>query len=63
MAAQPHAGRGGTDRIGSGSGDPVWLKLKGLKHIFISRNWFFPWINPRKSILTPKIVKPLPENF
>jgi hypothetical protein len=28
-----------------------------------SRKWLIPLINPRKSILTPKIVKPFPENL
>jgi hypothetical protein len=30
---------------------------------FNSRKCIFPLKNPRKSILTPKIVKPFPENF
>jgi hypothetical protein len=63
MAGQPHAGRGRADRIGSGSGDPVWLRLKVLNVFLFPKISFFPLKNPRKSILTPKIVKPLPENF
>jgi hypothetical protein len=45
---------------GSRAAGPV----KGGGLIYLnSGKWLFPLINPRKSILTPKIVKPLPENF
>jgi hypothetical protein len=37
--------------------------LRGVLIYLISRKWLFPLKNPRKSILTPKIVKPFPENF
>jgi hypothetical protein len=40
-----------------------WGGFKGLNVFLNSRKWFFPLKNPRKSILSPKIVKPLPENF
>jgi hypothetical protein len=32
-------------------------------YLKITENSFSPLKNPRKSILAPKIVKPLPENF
>jgi hypothetical protein len=41
----------------------VWPGDFGGKMYFISRKSFLPLENPRKSILTPKIVKPFPENF
>jgi hypothetical protein len=37
--------------------------LRGYLIYLNSRKWLFALKNPRKSILTPKIVKPVPENF
>jgi hypothetical protein len=38
--------------------------VKGEFFIYLnSRKWYIPLKNPRKSILTPKIVKPFPENL
>jgi hypothetical protein len=40
-----------------------WPYLGGVVIYFNSRKCLFPLKNPRKSIFTPKIVKPFPENF
>jgi hypothetical protein len=63
MAARPHASRQapGLNRSGFG-GSGVARGVKG-KRIFISRKSFLSLRNPSKSILTPKIMKPFPENF
>jgi hypothetical protein len=63
MSAQPRAGRREPGRIRSGFGGSgvAEVVLRG-ERIFFSRNPIFPLKNPSKSILTPKIVKPFPEN-
>jgi hypothetical protein len=63
LAVQPHAGRREPGRSRSGFGDPVWLGYLKGKTYFYSRKHIFSLKNPSKSILTAKIVKPLPENF
>jgi hypothetical protein len=45
-------------------GSPAAGPVEGEFLIYLnSRKWLIPLINPRKSILTPKIVKPFPENL
>jgi hypothetical protein len=63
MAARPHASRQAPGRNRSEfGGSGVAGGFKG-KRIFISRKKFLSLKNPSKSILTPKIMKPFPENF
>jgi hypothetical protein len=62
MAARPHASRQAPGRNRSRFGGSGVAGGVG-KHIFISRKSFLSLKNPSKSILTPKIMKPFPENF
>jgi hypothetical protein len=63
MAAQPHAGHRepGRNRFSFGGSGVAEGILRGLTY-FNSRKHIFSSKNPSKSILTPKIVKPFPEN-
>jgi hypothetical protein len=55
-----HRDPGRTRDPGISCGQP---EGKGFNLLKNSRKLVFPFENPRKSILTTKIVKPLPENF
>jgi hypothetical protein len=64
LGTQPHAGRREPAAADPVSGDPVWLGcFKGKNVFLITENAFFSWKNHSKSILSPKITKPFPENF